>query len=400
MAAWDHCPDVNGLDLVIVVLIALAAATGFRRGALLQLFAYGALILGVLAGAVLAPAFASLARSDAAQAGIAVAVLLGMAGIGNALGWVAGTWVRARAHELPVIGTADRAGGSVISVIGLLLVTWFLALNLVNGPFPPVSREIRGSAIVRSLDTALPRPPSLLAEVRQFLNRHGFPDVFAGLPPAPAGPVHMPSEAEARRAFEAAAPSTVRIVGLGCGEVLSGSGFVVSGDYVVTNAHVVAGVDAPEVQRQDGTSQPGTTVLFDPRIDLAVLHVEAAPGPPMHLLPTKVDRGTGGAALGYPGGGDLTGERAAVRRPIDAVGRDIYGTREVERQVYELQARIEPGDSGGPFVLPDGSVAGVVFAASTTDPSLGYAIASTDVIPDVNRAAGRTRPVSTGGCVR
>ena len=391
---------MNGLDLVIVVLVALVAFTGFRRGALLQLFSYGGLILGVLAGALLAPAVASLARSDAVQAGIAIAVLLGMAGIGDALGWVAGTWVRARAHGLPVVGTADKAGGSVISVVGLLLVTWFLALNLVNGPFTQFNREIRGSAIVRSLDAALPQPPSLLAEVRRFLNQHGFPDVFAGLPPAPAGPVHMPSEAQARQAFQAAAPSSVRIVGSACGEVLSGSGFVVSGDNVVTNAHVVAGVDAPQVQQQDGTSQPGTTVLFDPRTDLAVLHVGAGPGPPLPLLPTEVGRETGGTTLGYPGGGDLTGERAAVRRPINAVGRDIYGNREVERAVYELQAKVEPGDSGGPFVLPDGSVAGVVFAASTTDPSVGYAIASTDVIPDVNRAAGRTRPVSTGGCVR
>ncbi len=393
-------PNVNGLDLVIVVLVALAALTGFRRGALLQLFSYGGLILGVLAGALLAPAVASLARSDAMQAGIAIAVLLGMAGIGDALGWVAGTWVRARAHGLPVVGTADKAGGSAISVVGLLLVTWFLALNLVNGPFPQLNREIRGSAIVRSLDAALPQPPSLLAEVRRFLNQHGFPDVFAGLPPAPAGPVHMPSEAQARRSFQAAAPSTLRIVGSACGEVLSGSGFVVSGDNVVTNAHVVAGVDAPQVQQQDGTSQPATTVLFDPRTDLAVLHLATGPGPPLPLLPTEVGRGTGGATLGYPRGGDLTGERAAVRRPIDAVGRDIYGNREVEREVYELQAKVEPGDSGGPFVLPDGSVAGVVFAASTTDPSVGYAIASTDVISDVNRAAGRTRPVSTGGCVR
>jgi len=391
---------VNGLDLVIVVLVALVAFTGFRRGALLQLFSYGGLILGVLAGALLAPAVASLARSDAVQAGIAIAVLLGMAGIGDALGWVAGTWVRARAHGLPVVGTADKAGGSVISVVGLLLVTWFLALNLVNGPFTQFNREIRGSAIVRSLDAALPQPPSLLAEVRRFLNQHGFPDVFAGLPPAPAGPVHMPSEAQARQAFQAAAPSSVRIVGSACGEVLSGSGFVVSGDNVVTNAHVVAGVEAPQVQQQDGSSQPATTVLFDPRTDLAVLHVEAGPGPALPLLATEVDRGTGGATLGYPGGGGLTVERAAVRRPIDAVGRDIYGNREVERAVYELQAKVEPGDSGGPFVLPDGSVAGVVFAASTTDPSVGYAIASTDVIPDVNRAAGRTRPVSTGGCVR
>jgi S1-C subfamily serine protease len=391
---------VNGLDLVIVVLVALAGFTGFRRGALLQLFSYGGLILGVLAGALLAPAVASAARSDAVQAGIAIAVLLGMAGIGNALGWVAGTSVSARAHGLPVVGTADKAGGSVISVVGLLLVTWFLALNLVNGPFPQVNREIRGSAIVRSLVGALPRPPSLPAEVRRFLNQHGFPDVFAGLPPAPAGPVDMPSEAQARQAVEAAAASTVRIVGSACGELLSGSGFVVSGDLVVTNAHVVAGVEGPQVQRQDGTSQSATTVLFDPQTDLAVLHVDTPAGQPLPLLSSRVGRGTGGATLGYPGGGDLTVERAAVRRPIDAVGRDIYGSSEVEREVYELQAKVEPGDSGGPFVLPDGSVAGVVFAASTTDPSVGYAIASTDVILDVSRAAGRTRPVSTGGCVR
>ncbi len=392
---------MNALDLLIVVLVALSAYTGFRRGALLQLFAYGGLILGVLAGALLAPAVASQAQSDAVQAGIAIAVLLGMAGIGDALGWVAGTSIRARAHGLPVAATADKAGGSAISVIGLLLVTWFLALNLVNGPFPQVNSEIRGSAVVRGLDAALPRPPSLPAEVRRFLNQRGFPDVFAGLPPAPAGPVDMPSDTQARQAAQTAAPSTVRIVGSACGELLSGSGFVVSGDYVVTNAHVVAGVAGPQVQRQDGTSQPATTVLFDPRADLAILHVETSAGQPLPLLSSQVGRGTGGATLGYPGGGDLTVARAAVRRPIDdAVGRDIYGNREVERDVYELQATVEPGDSGGPFVLPDGSVAGVVFAASTTDPSVGYAIASTDVIADVSRAAGRTRPVSTGGCVR
>ena len=391
---------MNGLDLVITVLVALAALTGFRRGAFLQLFSYGGLILGVLVGVLLAPTVASQFRGVALQAGVAIAVLLGMAGIGDALGWVAGTAVRARAHGLPLVGTADKAGGSAISVVGLLLVTWFLALNLVNGPFPQVNREIRGSAIVRGLDAVLPQPPSLPAELRRFLDRHGFPDVFAGLPPAPAGPVDMPNGAQARQAFRAAAPSTVRIVGTACDELLTGSGFVVSGDHVVTNAHVVAGVSAPQVQEQDGTSQSATTVLFDARADLAVLHVESSVGQPLPLLSGQVGRGTGGATLGYPAGGDLTGARAAVRRPIDAVGHDIYGEGEVERQVYELQTKVEPGDSGGPFVLPDGSVAGVVFAASTTDPSVGYAIASTDVIPDVRRAAGRNRPVSTGQCVR
>jgi S1-C subfamily serine protease len=391
---------VNALDLILVVVLALAAAAGFRRGALLQILAYVGLILGVLGGALLAPVIAALAKTDAVQAGIALGVLLSSAGIGNAAGWVAGSWVRARVVGSRTLGAADAAGGLVVSILGVLLATWFLALNVVNGPIPQISEEVRGSAIVRGLDAALPRPPSLLGEVRRFFNRYGFPDVFAGLPPAPAGPVRWPTQAEARKASRAAAPSTVRIVGTACGEILSGTGFVVSTEYVLTNAHVVAGVHSPQVQEQDGTSQPATAVLFDPRKDLAVLRVGASPGPALHLLASLVPRGTGGAAVGYPGGGGFTGERAAVRQAMEAVGRDIYGRRYTEREVYELQAKIEPGDSGGPFVLSNGSVAGVVFAASTTDPAIGYAIASPDVIPDMDRALSRTGTVSTGPCVR
>ena len=82
------------------------------------------------------------------------------------------------------------------------------------------------------------------------------------------------------------------------------------------------------------------------------------------------------------------------------MGRDIYGSGTVTREVYELQAMIRPGNSGGPFVLVNGDVAGLVFAASTTDPEIGYALTSTEVLPDVHRAIGRTTPASTGSCVR
>ena len=40
------------------------------------------------------------------------------------------------------------------------------------------------------------------------------------------------------------------------------------------------------------------------------------------------------------------------------------------------------------------------FAASTTDPNVGYAIASTQILPDIQRAVGRTAAVSTEGCTR
>jgi S1-C subfamily serine protease len=390
---------VNTLDILIVLLLVLSAVNGYRRGAVLQLTAYAGLLLGLVAGALLAPVAAGFVTSPLAQAGVALSTLLVMAAIGDALGWLVGSkiWVIARRS---VLRTFDSVAGSIVAVVAVLVTVWFIGLNLANGPVPELSRQIRGSAVVRTIDDTLPRPPSLLASMRQLLNRFGFPEIFADLPPAPAGPVKAPTEGEAAQAADAARDSTVRILGKACGAIHEGSGFVVAPRYVVTNAHVVAGMAAPQVQLQNGGSQAGVTVLFDARLDIAVLRVATAPGPTLALDEDEEDRGTGGAVLGYPGGGSLDIEAAAVRRSLHAVGRDIYGESVVQRDVYELQTLVRPGNSGGPFVLTDGSVAGVVVAASTTDTRIGYAITSPQVVPLVQKATGRTAAVSTGGCTR
>jgi S1-C subfamily serine protease len=388
---------VNLLDLILIVVFILAALNGYRRGAALQLASYAGLLLGLLAGALIAPSLAGLASSSPASAAIALVALLAMAALGDALGWVIGVriWALARRSAL---GSIDSAAGSIVAVVAVLLATWFIAYNLANGPFPALAGQIRGSAIVRGVDDALPRPPGLLSEVRQFLNRFGFPQVFEGVPPAPAGPVQGPTQGQAAAVAHRVAASTVRIVGQGCGGVQEGSGFVVAPHYVVTNAHVVAGIADPQVQRQNGGSQPGRVVLFDPRVDVAVLLVSAEPGPPLRLVPQDVSRGAKGAVLGYPGGGSLTFGAAAVRRDLNAIGRDIYGRSVVTRDVYELQAVVRPGNSGGPFVLLNGEVAGIVFAASTTDGRVGYALTSTEVMSRVRSGEQRTGAVSTDGC--
>ena len=107
----------------------------------------------------------------------------------------------------------------------------------------------------------------------------------------------------------------------------------------------------------------------------------------------------GGAVVGFPHG-VYTELRAAVRRAMDAVGRDIYSEDEIRRRIYELQAPVRAGSSGGPFVLPDGSVAGMIFGASLADrDDLGYAITSPSLLPLVERAEDRTQPVDTGRCI-
>jgi S1-C subfamily serine protease len=170
---------------------------------------------------------------------------------------------------------------------------------------------------------------------------------------------------------------------------------------VVTNAHVVAGSDSVSIQDANGTHE-AIVVVFDPRTDVAVLRASGLAGPPLPLQTAEQPDGAPGATLGYPGEaeGRLVTHRAAVNATYDASGRDIYGRALVTRNVYELRSPVRQGDSGGPFVLPSGQVAGVVFAASTTNDDVGYALTGEEVSDEVGRGAARTEPVGTGSCTR
>jgi S1-C subfamily serine protease len=194
-----------------------------------------------------------------------------------------------------------------------------------------------------------------------------------------------------------AGASTVKIVGDGCGQIQEGSGFVVAPGLVVTNAHVVAGIAHPMVQI--GTVFHNTTVLlFDPYYDLAVMRVTGLDAPPLVLDPDQVGRGVQAAVLGYPGGGPFTVAAAGVMAAFEAQGRDIYGQGLTVREVYEIQAVVRPGNSGGPLVQPDGEVIGVVFSRSTTNGDIGYALTSPGVRTRVEESETRTAAVGTGGC--
>ena len=389
---------VNFLDLLILLFVVVAAALGYRRGAVLQVFAYGGLVLGLFLGVLLAPRVASLAQDQFTQAMLALGTLIFVPALLDGVGWYIGAHASAATRR--IADPVDAVGGTVVGAVAVLLATWLLAFNLIQGPFPLLARQIRHSAVVRGLDAVLPRPPPLLAQARRFLERSGFPEVFAGLPPFPVGPVRGPTQGQFRDAINATDQSTARVAGEACDRIKIGSGFVIEPGYVVTNAHVVAGVDAPEVQFQGAGPFAATTVLFDDDTDLAVLYVRGSLPQDLDFLSRELDRGATGAVLGFPGGDDLTASPAGVRRRLDAVGRDIYGRGTVEREVYELQTRVRPGNSGGPFVTDDGVVAGVVFAASTTDNDVGYALTSSQVEPVVRRALGRTGGVDTGRCIR
>ena len=386
------------LDVLLVALLAGSLYSGYQRGAVLQVIGIAGLVAGVIIGVMFASRVAQLAGSPATAVALVLGTVLIAGAIGNMLGWAAGSRLRKRAHGTP-LRRVDAIGGAVISAVALVLAIWFVALNFAEGPFPAVSRGLRDSEIVRTLDSTLPPPPSLVGEARRLLSLLGFPDVFVGLPDEPAAPVQAPDSAEAAAATRSAEHSTVEVSGSGCnrGFVNQGSGFVVDDDLVITNAHVVAGTREQSLQF-DGTQVPAHVVAFDPDLDIAVLRARHLGLAPLPLLEGEAKRGDVGAVLGYPGGGHLLAEAAAVRAVIEPVGRNIYGDGQVQRRIYEVQATIRSGNSGGPFVLASGRVAGLVFASSVADDGVGYAIVSSEFQPLLAHPAALTAEVDTGSC--
>jgi uncharacterized membrane protein required for colicin V production len=394
---------VNIADLVVILLAGLAAYRGWRRGMVGQFFELGGGFVGLLAGVYLGPRVAGLFTKEAGLEGAIVSLIVVFVGLsgGQALGYFLG-------HKLGLLAGRARLAainsglGSAFGVAVTLVSYWLVGSLLVQGPSADVARELRRSTILGWVNRALPEPPNVLAYLRQYLDTSGFPQVFAGLPRPVSPPVDLPSNAVARDAVRAAQESTVRVVAPACGGTQLGSGWIAGRDIVITNAHVVAGSrDGVQIQEQgsDATLQ-GIVVLYDPDTDIAAVRVSGLTGPVLDLETAAQDRGTPGATLGYPGerNGELVAHRAAVQSRYDAVGRDIYGQSSVTREIYELRSVVRQGDSGGPFVLPDGSVAGVVFAASTTDDDTGYALTGAEVAPDLARAEARDAAVGTGSC--
>ncbi|MCU1491517.1 MAG: Colicin production protein, partial [Acidimicrobiaceae bacterium] len=130
----------------------------------------------------------------------------------------------------------------------------------------------------------------------------------------------------------------------------------------------------------------------------AVLETAPLGIPALQVDPNDVERGVPAGVLGYPGGGPFVAREAGVTARFDAQGRDIYNNELTQRIVYQLQAVVRPGNSGGPLVSTAGEVIGVVFSRSASNPDVGYALASPGVLDRVHLAEANLRPTSTQGC--
>jgi S1-C subfamily serine protease len=360
--------------------------------------------VGVLVGAAIAPSVADLLgiQNPVTRPLTAVVVLLICGSVGSSLGYWLGEPVRMRIVMTARRGELDNVAGALFSMFAIVIVSWFLGISFSRGPSPLVARLIQQSAILRFLDGVAPRPPAFLAGVQRVLAGVNFPATFSGLEPLLGAPPPLPAQVDTPGVRKAQSETVeVQSTGVACSGIITGSGFPFATDAILTNAHVVAGTRGTIVILPDGRRKGATVVFFDPEIDVAVLHVA---GLGLAPLPTAgADRGTQGAAIGYPGGQSLTVSPAVVDELINAQGRDIYDQNLVTRQIFVIDSStgtggpgVQPGNSGGPLVDLNGNVLGVVFAASTSEANRAYALTDQEVAGDEQAGAARTAPVSTG----
>lgn len=385
-------PAINLVDIVIAIAVLLGALHGYRRGLWLSIAQYAGLVIGMVAGAALAPAAIQKLTVPPGGAAALAAILIMLAGgsLGYTLGSLIGGPLRKRLTRAARPGRAELAGGALFSAVMMLLTAWFLGLSFTRGPNPEVARLVQGSAVVGTMTSVLPPPPSLLGGVQQTVSAAPFPTTFAGTEPGVAK-LELPAKADTP-AVRTAARSVWRVEGHGCGGIVTGSAYPVARGYLITNAHVVAGTASSTlVQGSSGLTVSATVVLFDPDRDVAVLH---APAITVAGLETGlVQPGTQGAVVGYPGGGAEDVEPAVVNQQQTAEGRDIYSQGLVRRNIVILQSLVRPGNSGGPLLDLNGRVLGLVFAASSSHPGQAYALANEEVADDVRLGTSRANRI-------
>lgn len=392
---------MNWLDLFLLLAAASFGVSGYRQGFVVGVLSFAGFLGGGVLGMVLSPQIVGGLEPGVRQSIIAVAVVLVLASIGQLLASLIGAAVRQRITWEPA-RLVDAGMGALVSVMAMLLVAWFLASALRPGPSTVLSRQISDSSVITAVDKVMPEDArTLFSSFRRTLDHNGLPSVFGGLSPEQIRAVQPPDPGVTQTAaISRAGRSIVKITGTArdCSRRLEGSGFVISSHHVLTNAHVVAGVRHPEVQvGGEGTHHSARVVLYDARRDLAVLYVPGLHAPALHFQ-RGGSRGDQGVVAGFPQGGPYHLGAARIRDKIDARGPDIYERQQVTREVFSLYADVEPGNSGGPLLAPDGNVYGVVFAKSLDDAQTGYALTANEVEPDVTAGQRSTDSVPTGSC--
>nr|WP_232532723.1 MarP family serine protease [Nesterenkonia alkaliphila] len=386
------------MDVVLVLVVIGFVAAGFARGVWATVGGAAGFLVGATAAFFAIPTVASWVPDPLWRVVAVIGAAIVLVVAGHALGSAAGAEVQ-RLFRSPALKTVSALIGAAVNLVVAFIVIAALSFSVQAMGFPQVNQHMKQSAVLQGIDTLMPeRVEAMFADVRSTVLASDIPELAQLLVP------EEPEAPQASELTEAAATvqqSVARITGVAqqCGQSQAGSGVAVGPHRVATNAHVVAGVAEPSVELPDGQIGTARVVYFNTSSDLALLAVDdiqavAAPvGGPM-------EPGEAGFVMGYPSGGPFSVGSAVVQARDVSQVNNIYGSSPSELEIYQLNADVRQGNSGGPLVDQQGRVSGIVFARAMEGNSVGFAVTAEAAGQVLTAPESFTETVSTGQCVQ
>ncbi|MET0235335.1 MAG: MarP family serine protease [Kibdelosporangium sp.] len=392
---------MNWVDVLVLALVVLAAISGARQGVVIALPALIGVFAGLVLGAIVAPLIVENFTNFATRAAFFIAIVVFLVALGETAGVWVGRTLR-RKMKTPNLTPIESILGALVQGVVVFVVAWIIAVPLttVTG-LPGLAQAIRGSVVLGGVDDIMPPGADQLPNgVKKLLDDSGFPNVMGPFSQTPLVDTGPPDPAlQSSPVVQRVRTSVLKIHARAqsCSRALEGTGFVISPQRVMTNAHVVAGTDQVSVETDNGQLD-ARVVLYDPSIDVAILSVPELNARPLQFASQEANKGDSSIVLGYPLDGPYTASAARVRERINLRGPDIYDANTVTRDVFTVRAKVQSGNSGGPLVDPNGNVVGVVFGAAVDDDETGFVLTAKQVSDEVQQAPRLTRRVDTGAC--
>lgn len=398
---------MNLLDWLLVLLVLAYALSGYWQGFVTGASATVGLLAGGLFGVWLAPIALGDANPSLAVSLGALFIVILAASLGQGMCQFFGSRLRDKIRWQPV-RALDAVGGAVLSAAAVLIVAWALGVAISGSRIQGVTPMVRSSAVLAKVNEVLPKGAgNVLTAFNDVVGTSFFPRYLEPFSPEKIVEV-KPGDKRILRDpdVERAGESVLKVRGTNdCGRGVEGSGFLFYAEdgagRLMTNAHVVAGVDDPEIEI-DGEMVSATVVEYDPQLDIAVLAFDSGSLTPVPFndADSPAEQRDSIAILGYPEDGPFDVQAGRVRDQQRLRSPDIYGEGAVIREVYSLRGLVRPGNSGGPVVSSAGEVVGVVFAASVSDEDTGYALTTAQVAEAAALGVTNDDEVSTGDCAR
>jgi S1-C subfamily serine protease len=396
---------MNFIDIFIAAAFLVFGWIGFRRGILRTVLSIVGLVAGGAAGAIATPSMQSLISNSTFgfKPTVGLTTIILGASIGMFLFGILGSFLRVVLLPFPFMKMIDSLVGLVLSIAAVASISSTLSSAAQIIPNKIVNNLFAESQLISQINQYLPdRFKNAAQKIQNVITDSPLPEVFRSLVESRIAPSQLTEDVNVPEIVNQSVASTVRIDGIAeiCSAAMVGTGFIISSERVITNAHVVAGVKEPVVTLSNTKIQlAGKVIAIDRKKDVAVIYVPGLNGNKLTFMGPSTPNEIG-FVVGYPNGGNLRISAVSVSSEFESIGTDIDGNDEVKRDVIVFGGDVRPGNSGGPLLNEQGQVLGVVFAGDAENNKTGYALSPSEVAKMVSDAANLTQNQNTGYCAK